>query len=325
MGTTIEGEAGLRSAGLSPNDKPQLLWPVGGGSPTFWQGPSGELRIAYETRVQDAAIVLVDLRDPSPGSAKVLAASNGADFHPQFSPDGSQIAFMSDRSGANGVWICDRDGSNVYSLIDVSESGFYAVPMWSPDGKRIAIDGFRLMRNAHIVELATKHVGPALTSQGGRMPVWTKDGKSLYYYSDIGNKRALWKLDLESKESMKLIESPGILDIAESPDGRYLFFLQGYDLMRVPLDGSNMAGEPKAVASEAVAFSAVSGGVYFRTRSGAILKSDDASGRTVPVMQTDGRHDVTNLGFSVSRDERWLVYTRWGRWEMDLKLLESVE
>jgi Tol biopolymer transport system component len=324
MGSTLQGESGLWSVGLSTNDEPQLLWPAGGLNPSFWQGPLGELKIAHEERVRDAEIVLVDLQDPS-DSRTVLAPSNAADFHPQFSPDGSQIAFMSDRSGTNGIWICDRDGSNLYSLIDMSGPALFTVPMWSPDGKRIAVDAVHVPRNAHIVDVATKRVGPALTSLGGRMPAWTKDGKALYYYSDIGGKRALWKLGLETNEAAKLIERPGILDIAEDPDGRYLYFLQGYDLMRVPLDGSNMAGEPKAIASEAVAFSPVSGGVYFRTRPGAILKHDEASGRTSPVMQTDGRLAADNLGFTVSRDERWLVYTRWGRWEMDLKLLESVD
>ena len=56
-------------------------------------------------------------------------------FHARQSPDGSRIAFDSDRDGERGVYIADSDGQNVRRI---SGDGFAAIPSWSPDGKTIA-------------------------------------------------------------------------------------------------------------------------------------------------------------------------------------------
>ena len=42
----------------------------------------------------------------------------GADLSPTWSPDGSQIAFTSDRSGTLQIWIMNADGSDPKPLLD---------------------------------------------------------------------------------------------------------------------------------------------------------------------------------------------------------------
>jgi hypothetical protein len=57
-------------------------------------------------------------------------------YHAQPSPDGRLIAFDSDRDGERGVYVANRDGSNVKRI---SGPGYAAVPTWAPpDGSRIA-------------------------------------------------------------------------------------------------------------------------------------------------------------------------------------------
>lgn len=56
-------------------------------------------------------------------------------YHVRPSPDGSRIAFDSDRDGERGVYVADADGQNVRR---VSPEGFAAVPSWSPDGSMLA-------------------------------------------------------------------------------------------------------------------------------------------------------------------------------------------
>ena len=70
------------------------------------------------------------------GEAHALTAGVEWNFQPRFSPDGSKIAFVSDRGGADNIWIMDRDGANPRA---VTKEKFRLLnsPAWSPDSQYI--------------------------------------------------------------------------------------------------------------------------------------------------------------------------------------------
>ncbi|MEK6554408.1 MAG: translocation protein TolB, partial [Bdellovibrionota bacterium] len=60
-------------------------------------------------------------------------------IEPAISPDGTKVAFSSDRSGKPMIFVMNIDGSNVKQI---TFAGFYnATPTWSPDGTKIAFAG----------------------------------------------------------------------------------------------------------------------------------------------------------------------------------------
>src|SRR5262249_16959086 len=65
-----------------------------------------------------------------------LTEGDRSALDPQWSPDGSWIAFLSDRSGKKNVWLIRPGGGEARQLTDVPTqvSGF----RWSPDGRSIA-------------------------------------------------------------------------------------------------------------------------------------------------------------------------------------------
>lgn len=73
--------------------------------------------------------------DGSLDQVKTLLRDGASSYHVQVSPDGSQIAFDSDRDGQRGVYVSNRDGSHARR---VSGEGTALVPSWSPDGARLA-------------------------------------------------------------------------------------------------------------------------------------------------------------------------------------------
>ncbi len=83
------------------------------------------------------------------GTATRITSGLAYDMQPRFSPDGRRIVFISDRNGAENVWIADADGSHARALT-TTERDSYMSPVWTPDGQYvIAAKGAQLWLYHH--------------------------------------------------------------------------------------------------------------------------------------------------------------------------------
>lgn len=73
------------------------------------------------------------------GEAKRILGDTSFESQPKFSPDGKQIVFISDRSGAEQLYVCKSDGSEVKPLTKGRGAGMlmWVSPSWTPDGNYI--------------------------------------------------------------------------------------------------------------------------------------------------------------------------------------------
>ncbi len=70
--------------------------------------------------------------DLTRGRARQLLLANASDIHPRWSPDGSRLAFSSNRTGRYEIWAVAADGSDPRQVTD--GPGDKTWPAWSPDG-----------------------------------------------------------------------------------------------------------------------------------------------------------------------------------------------
>jgi len=119
------------------------------------------------------------------GQATRITSGLGFDSQPRVSPDGSWIAFVSDRSGSVNVWIAKPDGSDARKLSDESQFEFIS-PAWTADSRYIVVT-----KTALKPELTMYHIdgGTGVTLAGAKEDdkfwgvgaVASKDGRYLYF------------------------------------------------------------------------------------------------------------------------------------------------
>ncbi|MBS0516002.1 MAG: PD40 domain-containing protein [Proteobacteria bacterium] len=93
--------------------------------------------VVYQIQRTTSALAEVDIHVPQAVPRK-LAASTGNDSTPAVSPDGNHIAFLSDRSGSNQVWLYDRTTDSAEALTDYRDA-VLSDPMWRPDSAAFVI------------------------------------------------------------------------------------------------------------------------------------------------------------------------------------------
>lgn len=118
------------------------------------------------------------------GAAKALGGSMAFDSQPAFSPDGALIAFISDRSGAENLWISRADGADAWHLTANDTDRSLVSPAWAADGKSLFTSLYRADRNAaELWRFSLDGEGRELT--GGRYSALgaapSSDGRHLYF------------------------------------------------------------------------------------------------------------------------------------------------
>lgn len=187
----------------------------------------------------------------SGGTPRRIAEGLAWEVQPRFSPDGSRIAFTSDRGGGDNIWLMNADGSDKRQ---VTKEKFRLLnqPTWSPDGRFIAAKKhFTTGRSAGTGEIWLYHVsggsGVALVERASEQlqkelgePIYAPDGSAIYYTRNV-TPGPIFEYAQDSTQSMFEIERydlktgkvttavsgyGGSVRPNPSPDGKLLSFVR---------------------------------------------------------------------------------------------------
>ena len=162
------------------------------------------------------------------GPTRNLTDSSGAhDKWPNWSPDGSQIAFISDKSGEEEIYLVPQDGSKPAEQITRGGSAMRYAPEWAPDVTRLAFsdhDG-----KLYILTLADRKVAEIADSPRGQIRdyAWSPRGNFLAFSMANQNQFSSVFIWSAADGQMRRVtgESFNSYNPAWDPQGNYLYFL----------------------------------------------------------------------------------------------------
>jgi Tol biopolymer transport system component len=182
-----------------------------------------------------------------------LTTQSGYDHGPAWSPDGTKIAFWSNRDGNDEIYVMNQDGSGVVRL--TNSPGVDLRPRWSPDGAKIVFFSGRDGNLEIYVMNADGTSQVRLTNDPGTDadPAWSRDGSKIAFWSSRDPDGEIYVMNADGTGVTQLTTND-VQDIQPewSPDGSQIVFsrLTGceyyggfcdYDLIVMNSDGSGAA------------------------------------------------------------------------------------
>jgi Tol biopolymer transport system component len=191
--------------------------------------PGANGKIAYQSDRDGNNEIYTIAGDLSPASITRLTNNSSLDSDPAWSPDGTKLAFVSNRDGGNvEIYRMNADGSGQTRL--TTSPAYDADPAWSPDGNQIVFasdrDGdFELFKmNAD----GTGQTQLTFNSVHDGFPAWSPDGQKIAYQTvaPILHDYEIYTINTDGTGLTNLTQSSGD-DTAPnwSPTGSWVDFM----------------------------------------------------------------------------------------------------
>lgn len=284
---------------------------------------------SYEINLWEAPLVdHLDLEGDLTSSLRpTVQTSDQWNHSPDLSPDESQLAFVSTRSGSAQVWIAGRQGHNSRQLGDFGRAALRA-PRFSPDGKQILISAaVNGQSDLYLIDAVSgSHTRLTNDTDDEVAPAWSYDGRSIMFGSRQGGTWQVMRMMIADGSRTALTTGGGYA-AQPSADGTRIFFtrLEAPGVWSMAADGPDRKATllvPNVRAAENVNWRATSTGIYFvgSTADQPVIRRAPLSGGAGVDVAWIGNYSWP--GFAVTRDGK-VIYAHWDRREANIMALDT--
>jgi Tol biopolymer transport system component len=203
--------------------------------------------IVFASNMEDGGAASIYVMHADGANVRRLTHSEGSDYWPNYSPDGSRIFFLRTIAERQNVWVMKRNGSGQRQLIDGTHESSMALMSLSPDSSRFVVSatppGAPKLRvqptvqaagaDLYVVDLAEVTVQRlTIVSEsthaniGGR---WSRDGSRIAFTSNRDGNWEVYTMDADGAHQRQLTHTEGDntvnIPVGWSPDDRQIAFV----------------------------------------------------------------------------------------------------
>ncbi len=278
-------------------------------------------RLIYEDWQYQANIWALNVNSDADPAALII--SNRYDNQPVFSPDNKKLAFCSNRTGTDSLWLSDSDGTKAHIVYSVPEARV-SRPAWSPSGDRIVVSVYG-EQGSELHELDSEGQLIRIIDWAGEQAsnaAYHPDGQRLLYIRELPETSELWitTINTNSDDADNVTHRVGTVSanrVQVSNQGQVFFSKPASDgIFIVQLETLQQKQVIPELSASAWNHWSVGGNSVVYSDQSAVWKFSTASGQRK--LLTEFVPNAIGITMALSSDEQTLLVTRTDAAEIDL-------